>query len=318
MADAKKPRLAIVLPCYNEEAVLGISAARLKKLVQEMVSTDKIAAGSFLMFVNDGSRDNTWQVIEELHASDPIMYHGLKLSTNFGHQGALLAGLFTVESNVDCAVTIDADLQDDPEVIERMVEQFGRGAEVVYGVRSSRIKDSFLKRFTAEMFYKLMLRMKVKTIFNHADFRLVSKRVIQELSRYQEVNLYLRGIFPQMGFPSAMVYYERSERLAGETKYPFRKMLSFALDGITSFSTFPLRFIFILGFIIFLVSLVLMIWAFIPAFTGKAVHGWVSTVVPIFFFGGLQMISLGIIGEYLGKIYKEVKARPRFIIEKEI
>jgi glycosyltransferase involved in cell wall biosynthesis len=318
MPGSGLPLLSIVLPCYNEEEVLETSANTLEQLVKSLIDKKLIDQQSFIVFVDDGSRDSTWNVIEHLHTNKPDLFRGIKLSNNFGHQGALLAGLFSVEHHVDCAVTIDADLQDDYTVIEQMLMEFSKGAAIVYGVRSSRKKDTFWKRFTAEMFYKLMLKMRVKTVFNHADFRLVSRKVIHELTRYQEVNLYLRGIFPLMGFPSSMVYYERKERMAGETKYPFKKMVSFALEGITSFSAFPLRFIFFMGFIIFLASLVLMIWAFIPVFTGKAVHGWVSTVVPIFFFGGLQMISLGIIGEYLGKIYKEVKGRPRFIIDKEI
>jgi polyisoprenyl-phosphate glycosyltransferase len=318
MTGSGSPLVALVLPCYNEEAVLNLSAHTLHQLINELVSKDLISRKSFILFVDDGSHDSTWKVIEELHSRNEELFRGIKLSANFGHQGALLAGLFSVESQVDCAITIDADLQDDPQVIEQMIQEFNKGAAVVYGVRSNREHDTRMKRITAEVFYKLMLKMKVKTVFNHADYRLASRKVIHELTRYQEVNLYLRGIFPLMGFPSSVVYYERKERQAGETKYPVRKMLSFALDGITSFSTFPLRLIFFLGFAIFLISLVLMIWAFIPVFTGKAVHGWVSTVVPIFFFGGLQMISLGIIGEYMGKIYKEVKGRPRFIIEKEI
>jgi hypothetical protein len=229
-----------------------------------------------------------------------------------------MAGMLSFKDACDCMVTIDADLQDDIEVIETMIEKYKEGFSVVYGVRDKRDKDSFFKKYTALLFYKLMQKMKVKTVYNHADFRLLDQKVANQLAMFGEVNLFLRGIFPTIGFASTEVFYERKERLAGETKYPLRKMLNFAWDGITSFSVYPLRLIFILGIFIFLLSLGLTFWAFIPVFKGDAIHGWASTVIPIFLFAGIQMISIGLIGEYVGKIYKEVKARPRFIIEKII
>lgn len=311
------PTLAIILPCYNEQEALSHTSVVLNELMQRLMQTGSIAADSFVLFVDDGSKDKTWTMIAGLHGQNR-MFRGLKLSTNFGHQNALLAGMHAVNGQVDCAITIDADLQDDPATIEKMIEDFRNGSAIVYGVRSSRDKDSFFKKITARFFYRLLKFMKVKTVYDHADFRLMSRQVISEICRFKEVNLYLRGIFPMMGFPSSIVYYERKERIAGTTKYPLRKMMSFAWEGITSFSTFPLRLIFLLGFLIFIISIVLMVWAFIPVLDHKAVPGWASTVLPILFFGGLQMISLGIIGEYLGKIYHEVKERPRFIIEKEL
>ena len=311
------PTIAIILPCYNEEEILEHSAGILELLMEKLVKTGVVQSDSFILFVDDGSHDATWRIIDALHERRRI-FRGLKLSTNFGHQNALLAGMHFVNGKVDCAITIDADLQDDPATIEEMLQEFRKGSAIVYGVRSSREKDSSFKKVSAHLFYRLLRFMKVKTVYDHADYRLVSRQVISELVRYKEVNLYLRGIFPMMGFPHSIVYYERKERVAGKTKYPLKKMLSFAWEGITSFSTFPLRLIFVLGFIIFIISMVLMVWAFIPVFAHKAVPGWASTVLPILLFGGLQMISLGIIGEYLGKIYHEVKERPRFIIEKEL
>jgi glycosyltransferase involved in cell wall biosynthesis len=267
--------------------------------------------------VDDGSKDRTWELIQSYHRDYPHS-RGLKLSTNFGHQNALMAGMMSLKEEVDCIVSIDADLQDDITVIEQMVDAHAQGFSVVYGVRKDRSSDTFFKRFTAQFFYKMMIWMKVKTVYNHADFRLLDRRVLLALAQFDEVNLFLRGMFPIIGFRSTEVFYSRKERLAGETKYPLRKMLAFAWNGITSFSTFPLRLIFNLGLLIFFLSIFLTIWAFIPVFTGNAVHGWASTVIPIFVFAGVQMISLGLIGEYVGKIYAEVKKRPRFFIEEKL
>jgi glycosyltransferase involved in cell wall biosynthesis len=313
--NKKIPVLAIIVPCYNEEEMFPETCSSLLALVNELVSIQKIHSDSFICFVNDGSRDKTWELINNACEKNSNRVKGIKLSTNFGHQNALMAGMMTMRAECDCMITIDADLQDDISVIEKMVDKFSEGFKVVYGVRNKRNKDTFFKRFTAKLFYRLMQKMKVKTVYNHADFRLLDKIVADQLALFGEVNLFLRGMFPLIGFSSAEVYYDRKERLAGETKYPLRKMLNFAWDGITSFSTYPLRLIFLMGVFIFILSVALTIWAIIPTFNGEAIHGWASTVIPIFVFAGLQMISIGLIGEYVGKIYKEVKARPRFIIE---
>lgn len=309
------PVLAVIVPCYNEEEMFPTTYAALVELLDVLVAKGKIAPSSFVCFVNDGSRDRTWELIEAACHAKPKQVKGIKLATNFGHQNALMAGMMTMRTVCDCMISIDADLQDDIAVIETMVDKHREGFRVVYGVRNKRNTDSFFKRFTAQAFYRLMQRMKVKTVYNHADFRLIDKIVAEKLAMFGEVNLFLRGMFPLIGFASTEVYYDRKERLAGETKYPLRKMLNFAWDGITSFSTYPLRLIFLMGVFIFILSMGLAVWAFVPLFSGKAIHGWASTVIPIFVFAGLQMISIGLIGEYVGKIYKEVKARPRFIIE---
>jgi len=309
------PIVAIVVPCYNEEEMFPMTCPSLVGLIDDLVAKGKADANSFVCFVNDGSRDRTWELIDAACNANPIRVKGIKLATNFGHQNALMAGMMTMRGECDCMISIDADLQDDIAVIETMIDKHREGFKVVYGVRNKRKTDTFFKRFTAQLFYRLMQRMKVKTVYNHADFRLVDKVVVEQLSMFGEVNLFLRGMFPIIGYASTEVLYERKERLAGETKYPLRKMLNFAWDGITSFSTYPLRLIFLMGVFIFFLSIILTVWAFIPIFSGKAIHGWASTVIPIFIFAGLQMISIGLIGEYVGKIYKEVKARPRFIIE---
>jgi polyisoprenyl-phosphate glycosyltransferase len=308
------PVLGIVVPCYNEEAILHQTHGEISALLKRMIDSGKIDRRSWVCYVNDGSADRTWPIIAEIAAQDPCA-RGIKLSRNFGHQNAILAGILDMQDQCDCVVTIDADLQDDVNCIEEMIDRQREGYELVYGVRSSRETDTFSKRFTAELFYKIMDWLGVKTIYNHADFRLTNSRVIKELARFGEVNLFLRGVFPQLGFRSATVTYSRKERMAGETKYPFRKMLAFAWQGITSFSGFPLRMIFFLGCIIFAVSAALTLWALIPVIQGKAVHGWASTVIPIFGFAGMQMMSIGILGEYMAKVYLEVKARPRFIID---
>jgi len=313
--NTEAPLLSIIVPCYNEEEMFPMTCPTLVQLLDGLVNKGKIHADSFVCFVNDGSRDKTWHLIDSACNENPQRVKGIKLATNFGHQNALMAGMMTMRSECDCMISIDADLQDDITVIETMVDKHAEGFKVVYGVRNKRNTDTFFKKFTAQLFYRFMQRMKVKTIYNHADFRLIDRVVVDQLALFGEVNLFLRGMFPIIGFASTEVIYDRKERLAGETKYPLRKMLSFAWDGITSFSTYPLRLIFIMGVIVSFFSLLLAVLAVIPVFYGKTIQGWASTVIPIFFFSGIQIISIGLIGEYVGKIYKEVKARPRFIIE---
>lgn len=311
------PLLGIVLPCYNEEAILFDTHERLSLLMNELQKKGKIDSKSFLCFVDDGSHDKTWSIIENLQIKSNHV-RGVKLSNNYGHQNALLAGLFSFKDEADCIITIDADLQDDESSIEQMIDQYREGFEIVYGVRKGRGSDSFFKKNTAIGFYKLIKKLGVNIIYNHADYRLASKRVIEELSKYSEVNLFLRGIFPLMGYKHTVVYYDRKERIAGETKYPFKKMLAFAIQGITSFSIKPLRIITVLGFVTFIISLLLIIYAIFSLIFLNAVPGWASIVLPIYFIGGIQLLSIGIIGEYLGKIYHEVKRRPLYSIDKKI
>lgn len=307
--------LSIVVPCYNEEAVLEETAQRLLTLLHRLQESDKIGADSCIYFIDDGSRDGTWKLIETLSEQYPPI-HGIKLSRNRGHQNALLAGLFTAQG--DAIVSIDADLQDDVDVIEVMVDNFHQGSEIVLGVRKERKTDTPFKRVTAEGFYKLMHAMGVEIVFNHADYRLMSRRAIEALKKYPEVNLFLRAMIPMIGFRSSEVYYERAERFAGDSKYPLRKMLSFAWNGITSFSIVPLRLITTTGFFIFLASLLISLWVVgVKLFTDDAVPGWASTVLPIYFIGGIQVLSIGIVGEYIAKMYLETKRRPRYIIEQE-
>jgi glycosyltransferase involved in cell wall biosynthesis len=308
------PTLAIVVPCYNEEEVLAATHSVLSGLLSRLVESGKTHARSFICYVDDGSRDRTWAMIQEIAGRDPRA-RGLKLSRNFGHQNALLAGMLGLRAEVDCLITIDADLQDDASCIEKMIDRYREGFSLVYGVRDNRETDTFSKRWTAHLFYKLMHFMGVETIYNHADFRLADKEVLNELAKYGEVNMFLRGIFPLIGYRSTIVTYSRQERTAGETKYSIPKMLAFAWEGITSFSGFPLRVIFLLGCVILLMSLALSVWALVPVVQGRAIQGWASTVIPLFIFAGLQMISVGILGEYLAKVYQEVKGRPRFIVE---
>ncbi len=306
--------LAIVVPCYNEEEVLPTTKKELSNLLKNLQEKELISKESFICFVDDGSKDRTWEMIEEF-AKEPHI-KGLKLSRNCGHQNALLAGLFYVESLSDAAVSLDADLQDDISVVEQMCQKFANGYEIVYGARKRRDTDTAFKRLSAEGFYKLMRFMGVDIIDNHADFRLMSKRALQWLKEFQEVNLFLRGIIPLLGLKSDIVYYDRKERLAGESKYPLKKMLSFAWDGITSFSVMPLRFITFLGLSVLFISFMLSIWVVIAKISGVAVSGWTSMMLIVLFLGGVQMLSIGIIGEYIGKIYKETKRRPRFFVEK--
>ncbi|AIY79231.1 glycosyltransferase family 2 protein [Clostridium botulinum] len=305
--------LYLVIPCYNEEAVLHETAKRLLVKMNSMIDKDFITHDSKILFVNDGSKDKTWNIIEELHAQNPI-FSGVNLSRNKGHQNALLAGLMTAKNYADITISLDADLQDDIEVIDKFVEEYYSGSDVVYGVRSSRKTDTFFKRTTALGFYKFMNALGVDVMYNHADYRLMSKRALEGLSQFKEVNLFLRGIVPLIGYKYSVVEYERHERFAGESKYPLKKMLAFALDGITSFSIKPIRIITGLGFFIFFVSFIALIYSLIVKFLGNTVTGWTSLTLSIWMLGGIQLLSLGVIGEYIGKIYNETKQRPRFII----
>lgn len=305
----------MVIPCYNEEAVLNETTKRLNEKFQTLIKNKVISKKSKVLYVNDGSKDKTWELILK-YAQEYDNFTGISLSRNRGHQNALVAGLLTAKEYADVIISMDADLQDDINAIDKMLDEyFKNNADVVYGVRSSREKDTFFKRTTAQGFYKFMNFMGVDVVYNHADFRLTSKRVLDNFANFKEVNLFLRGIFPLIGFKSTIVYYERSERFAGESKYPLKKMLSFAWDGITSFSVKPLRFICIQGFLILLVSICIMIYALIQKVTGNTVDGWTFITISLWFLGALQMISVGIMGEYVGKIYNETKARPRYIIE---
>lgn len=305
--------LYIVIPCYNEEAVLPITAPLFKAQLDSMVEAGLVSSESRIMFVDDGSRDNTWQVISRLSSDDEI-FRGLKLSRNRGHQNALLAGLMEARSLCDITISIDADGQDDIAAMTQMVEAYRNGAEVVYGVRSSRKTDSFFKRMTAEMFYRFLASMGAEVVFNHADYRLLSSRVLNEFASFKEVNLFLRGLIPLVGFNSTCVYYERHERMAGKSHYPLKKMLGLAVDGITSLSTKPLKIVMGLGLLVSLLSFIGVIWAVVSAVMGASIAGWASTICIICFIGGIQLICLGVVGEYVGKTYMEVKARPRYII----
>ncbi len=308
-----KNRLFTVIPCYNEEEVLTETACRLREKYAALMQSGQIAQDSRIAFVNDGSSDQTWQIICSLHASDPV-FTGIDLSRNRGHQNALLAGLLTVKDHADMVISMDADLQDDIDAMDEMIEKYHEGCDIVYGVRNSRKKDSFFKRTTAEAFYRLMNRLGAKTVFNHADYRLMSRRALDGLSQFQEVNLFLRGLVPMIGYRTDAVLYERHERFAGESKYPLKKMLSFALEGITSLSTKPIRMISALGFLLFVISILMSVIFIIEFFLGKTVSGWASLIVSIWAIGGLLMLAIGVVGEYIGKIYMEVKGRPRFLI----
>lgn len=306
-------KLYLVIPCYNEEAVLAETAKRLKEKYDSLISARKISSDSRIVFVNDGSKDKTWDLIQDLHKSDPV-FRGICLSRNKGHQNALMAGLMTVKDECDAAISMDADLQDDINAIDAMVDKYAEGYEVVYGVRSSRKKDTFFKRTTAQGFYKVMKAMGVETVYNHADYRLMSARALNALSEFDEVNLFLRGIVPMVGFKSTEVTYERGERFAGESKYPLKKMIAFATEGITSMSIKPIRMIATLGLLVFLVSIGVLVYSIIRKFTGDTVPGWAFLAVSIWALGGVQLLAIGVIGEYIGKIYLETKHRPKFII----
>lgn len=307
-------KLYLAIPCYNEEEVLRDSAEKLIKKYDRMMTEGKISFDSKIVFIDDGSMDKTWSIISELHNENSV-FQGIKLSRNRGHQNALLCGLMTLKDKADAVISIDADLQDDINVFDEMVEKYENGCDVVYGVRSKRETDSFFKRFTAESFYKILDRMGAKVIFNHADFRLMSKRALNAFSLYKETNIFLRGMVPLIGYKSDIVTYERSERLAGESKYPLKKMLALAWEGITSMSIQPIRLITWLGAIVFAISFIFIIYSLVSFFVGAAVSGWASTLCSIWALGGLQLLAIGIIGEYIGKIYLETKHRPRFIVE---
>ena len=294
--------LYLVIPCYNEEAVLPETARQLLEKMNSMFERGMISRESRIMFVNDGSKDKTWEIIEELHRSTPI-YSGVKLSRNKRHQNALLAGLMTAKEKADMTISLDADLQDDVDVIDKMVEKYYEGNDVVYGVRSARKTDTFFKKFTAQGFYKIMQAMGVEIVYNHADYRLMSRRALEGLAQFKEVNLFLRGIVPLIGYRSDVVTYERHERFAGESKYPLRKMLAFATDGITSFSIKPIRLITTFGILIFGISLLMLLYSLVVHFMGKTVAGWTSMIISIWAIGGLQLLAIGVVGEYIGKIY---------------
>lgn len=309
--------ITIIIPCYNEEAVIEETARRLKAKLDTLVKEKKVSSKSRIVFLDDGSKDKTWEIIEKLSNTDKV-FGGIKMSRNRGHQNVLLGGLLTVKDSCDAVISMDADLQDDINAIDEMIEKYYQGSEVVYGVRKERNTDTFLKKHTALLFYKLMEKLGVETVYNHSDYRLMSSRVITELSQFKEVNLFLRGIIPLLGFKTDKVYYNRAERFAGESKYPFRKSFNFAIDGITSFSVKPLRLITSLGFMITIVSVLMAVYLLTMKLTGNTAEGLSFIAISIWCIGGIQMLSMGVIGEYIGKIYSETKSRPRYIVEREI
>lgn len=309
----ERPILYIVIPCYNEEQVLPITSKLFLEELNDLISKNKISDDSRIMFVNDGSKDTTWNIIKGLSEEDKH-FVGICQSRNRGHQNAVLAGLMESKDQCDITISIDCDGQDDIKAMEAMVDAYANGAEVVYGVRSKRDTDTFFKRFTAESFYKLLNKMGVEVVYNHADYRLISSRVLEEFAKFKEVNLFLRGLIPLVGFNSTSVYYERHERIAGESHYPLSKMLGLAFDGITSLSIKPLTIITSLGLVVSLISFIGVIWTIVSHFYGATVSGWASTTCIVCFLGGVQLISIGVLGEYVGKIYMEVKHRPRYII----
>lgn len=309
--------LYLVIPCYNEEEVLNETSKRLLDKIQIMINQKTISDRSRIVFVNDGSKDNTWNIITELYEQNKY-FGGINLSRNRGHQNALLAGLMTVKDEADMVISLDADLQDDINVIDKFVDEYYKGNDIVYGVRCSRETDTFFKRTTALSFYKLMQFLGVDMVYNHADYRLMSKRALEGLSQFREVNLFLRGMVPLVGYKHSIVEYERHERFAGESKYPLKKMLSFAIDGITSLSVKPIRIITGIGFIIFFASIVALVYSIVVKFLGTTVSGWTSLVASIWMIGGIQLLCLGVIGEYIGKIYNETKKRPGYIIQDKI
>ena len=311
------PILYLVIPAFNEEKVLPITTNELTKKISKLIKDKVISKDSKIMYIDDGSRDNTWNIIEDNNQKNKLIV-GLKLSRNKGHQNALLAGLLTSKKYADIVISMDADLQDDINVIDKMIKEYNNGSEIVYGVRSSRKKDSFFKKFTAESFYKFMKLMGADIIYNHADCRLMSKKALESLEEYKESNLFLRGIIPQIGYKSSIVYYERNKRVAGESKYPLKKMLKFAMEGITSFSVKPLKIITRIGFMMTLFSIIVLIYSVIRKLMGNTVDGWTFIIVSIYLVSSIQILSLGVIGEYIGKIYSETKNRPRYIIEKEL
>ncbi len=313
LGEVELTKLIVVVPCYNEEKVLPITAPLFLKKLNELIDKKKIDENSKILFVNDGSKDNTWNIICHLAKSDPH-YIGISQSRNRGHQSTMLAGLMEAKDNCDITISVDCDGQDDINAMDAMVDAYLDGCDVVYGVRSKRNIDTFFKRFTAQAFYKLLTWMGADVVYNHADYRLMSNRVLQELSNFKEVNVFLRGMIPLVGYKSTSVYYERTERIAGESHYPLHKMLALAFDGITSLSVKPIRLITAFGFLVAILSFVGIIWAFVGTIIGNVIQGWASTVCIICFMSGIQLLCLGVIGEYIGKIYLEAKARPRYII----
>ncbi len=309
--------LYVVVPCYNEEEVLEETTKQLKLKLTSLIKTKKISSKSKVMYVNDGSKDKTWELIKQIHSKEEL-FTGITLSRNRGHQNALLAGLMTAKNYADLIISMDADLQDDINAMDEMIDKYHAGYEIVYGVRSARKTDTWFKRVTAEGFYKFMQLMGVEVVYNHADYRLTSKRVLDNFADFKEVNLFLRGMFPLVGFKSTKVYYERHERFAGESKYPLKKMLNFAWDGITSFSVKPIRLVLNLGVLIFGISIIMLLYSLIVKLVGKAVEGWTFIVCSIWLVSGIQMLSIGIVGEYIGKIYNETKQRPRYIISENL
>ena len=312
-----KPILGLVIPCYNEQEVLNDTLSQLKPIVNEMIDNGLICESSKIFCVDDGSKDTTWSIIDAASKADSMIC-GVKLAGNVGHQNALMAGLTVAVEECDVMISIDADLQDDTAVISQMVEKYNAGADIVYGVRQSRQTDTFFKKNSALMFYKMMNSLGTKTIYNHADYRLMSKRAVRKLLSFRERTLFIRGIVPTIGFKTDIVYYDRHARMAGESKYPLKKMISFAVDGITSFSIRPIRLIFLIGIIMLLATVTVSLYVLISYFAGETLRGWTSMMLSLWFIGSLILISLGIIGEYIGKIYIEVKDRPRFFIEKTI
>lgn len=307
-------KLYLVIPCYNEEEVLPETSKQLRAKIETLMAAGKISKESRIVFVNDGSKDRTWEIIESLHKENPL-FQGIKLSRNKGHQNALLAGLMTVKEHCDMAISMDADLQDDIDAIDGMLEKYAEGCDIVYGVRNARDTDTAFKRKTAEGYYKVMGLLGADIVYNHADYRLMSKRALDGLEQFKEVNLFLRGVVPMIGYKSDKVYYARKERFAGESKYPLKKMLAFAWEGLTSLSVKPIRMIMTLGSVIFLVSIAMLIYSVVRHAMGATMVGWTSTVVSIWAIGGLQLLAIGIIGEYIGKVYLETKQRPKFIVE---
>lgn len=307
--------LYIVVPCYNEEEMLHITSEKLEEKLRTLKNSGRISDDSRVVYVDDGSKDKTWNIIEEMHHNNKV-FNGVKLSRNEGHQNALLAGLDYARNHADMIVSMDADLQDDIDAVDAMIDKYHAGAEIVYGVRNDRSTDSAFKRGTAQLFYKMMKIMGAEIVYNHADFRLMSKRAVDELMNFKEVNLFLRGIVPLIGFKTDIVEYERHERVAGESKYPLKKMLSFAIDGVTSFSIKPINMIITAGFVCFLISVGMLIYSCIRHFTGDTVSGWTSLMTSIWALGGLQVVSIGVVGKYIGKVYLEVKERPRYIVDK--
>ena len=307
--------LYLVIPCYNEEKVLPETSKQLLEKLNYLISNEKISPESRIVFIDDGSKDKTWEMISQLHMKNKI-FQGIKLTRNKGHQNALLAGLMTVMNHCDITISLDADLQDDINAIDEMVDKYHEGCDVVYGVRSARKKDTVFKKITAEGFYKLINSMGAEIVYNHADYRLMSRKALEGLQRFEEVNLFLRGVVPMIGYKSDKVYYERKERFAGESKYPLKKMLAFAWEGITSLSTKPIKFISMLGGLIFIISIIMLVYSLVRHFMGETETGWTSMILSIWSLGGLQLLAIGIIGEYIGKVYLETKKRPKFIVEK--